>query len=80
MVMVVYTLVTDALLEYRNGFNLIEVVERLELRILTEEDPTLYEPWQPGAQLIRCMAGSGNSKDIVKFFEGPLFRFCESVR
>jgi hypothetical protein len=75
-----FTLVTDALLEHRDGFNLIEVVERLELRTLAEEDPALYEPWQPGAQLIRCMAGSGNGEDIVEFFEGPLFCFCESGR
>jgi hypothetical protein len=68
-------LVAGTLLEYSDGFDLVEVVQRSELRTLAEEDPTLNEPWQPGAKLITTMAGGRDGKDIIQFLQSALFRF-----
>lgn len=69
-------LMSYTLLKHSDGFDLVEVVQRGEFRILSEKDPALDEPWQPRAGLVSHMAGGGDGKDIVEFFESPLLRFC----
>ena len=71
---------TDTLFKYSDGFDLFKVVQGRELRTLTEEDPTLDEPWQPSAKLVRYMAGGGDGEDVVKFFESALLCFYASGR
>lgn len=53
----------------------VEVVERLQDSVLLEEHPALEPPWESLAELVLDESGSGETKDVVQFFEGTLLGF-----
>jgi len=57
-----------------DGLNLIEIIQRLKLNFL-EEDVTTYPIRQKHRELVIGMFWDGNREDVVKFFQGSLFRF-----
>lgn len=55
----------------------IESVERLQLSILSEEDPSFDKIWQGLCELILHMNACWNGKDEVELFESALFRLWD---
>jgi hypothetical protein len=51
------------------------VVEWLENGVVLEEHPALEPPWESLAELVLDESGSGETKDVVQFFEGTLLGF-----
>lgn len=70
---------SSALLKDRYRLDLVKVVQRLKLGILTEEYVSLDPVGQECLELVGSMPGSGHSEYIVKLFQSALFGFCKKV-
>jgi len=56
----------------RDGLNLFEVVERLELSLSVPEDPPSDEVREAFLELVSCMLRRGDGEDVVKLFKCTL--------
>jgi hypothetical protein len=58
---------TDTFLKDSNGLDFVEIIQRCQLGVFAEEDPSLNEVWQEGFSLVADVLGGGDCKDVVQF-------------
>ena len=73
-------LMPNPLFKHRDRLDLIEIIQRLQRHVLSEEHIPLDPVWQERVELIAGVSRGGNGKDVVELFERSLFRFCFGPR
>jgi len=67
------------LLKHRNRLDLVKVIQRLQLHVLSQENIPLDPVRQEGIELIASVSRGGDGKDVVELFERSLFRFYNPI-
>ena len=64
-------------LKHSDRLDLVKVIQRLEVHVLSQENVSLDPVRQKGVELVAGVFPSGDGKDVVELFERSLFCFCK---